>query len=193
MMSRAYNLSSYSFSTGEQILVDTNIWLYLFPPPGNPSCNSVQKYSKAFTNLVSAKAQPVLDPIVLSEYLNTYIRIEWNANYRSQYPKFKDFRNSPHFSLIASTAETLASKILNLCQIHSIPANDLDLDLALIDFSSGNVDFNDALLIDICKKRNLKLMTNDGDFQGGDIELLTTNPRLLKACRRVDGVLSRIE
>ena len=182
MKNKAYDLSSYSFSSNEQVLVDTNVWLYLFPAPGNPPHNFAEQYSTAFANLVSAQAQPVLDPMVLSEYLNRYIRIEWEGNYKSKYPKFKDFRNSPDFSSVASAAETFAKKILSFCQIHSIPANELDLNQALADFSVGGEDFNDALLVDICKKRNLKLMTNDGDFQDGGIEILTTNSRLLKAC-----------
>ncbi len=154
----------------------------MFPAPGNPQQRFASQYSKAFSNLVSAQAQAVLDPMVLSEYLNRYIRIEWGGNYRSQYPTFKDFRNSQDFSAVASSVEAFAKRILSFCQVHSIPASELDLSMALADFSSGNVDFNDALLVDICKKRNLKLMTNDGDFQDGGIEVLTTNPRLLRAC-----------
>jgi predicted nucleic acid-binding protein len=182
MKNKAYDLSSYSFSSDEQVLVDTNVWLYLFPAPANPSNRFAIQYSTAFSSLVSAHAQPVLDPMVLSEYLNRYIRIEWEGNYKSSYPKFKDFRNSADFSAVASAAETFAKKILSFCQIHSIPANELDLSQALADFSAGGVDFNDVILVDICKKRNLKLMTNDGDFQDGGIEVLTTNPRLLRAC-----------
>ncbi len=182
MKNKAYDLSSYSFSSGEQILVDTNIWLYLFPAPADPSNRFATQYSTGFSNLVSAKAQPVLDPIVLSEYLNRYIRIEWGGNYKSQYPKFKNFRNSFDFSAVVSSAEAFAKRIVSFCKIHSIPANELDLNQALADFSTRKVDFNDALLIDICKKRELKLMTNDGDFVDGGIEVLTTNPRLLRAC-----------
>lgn len=182
MKNKAHNLSSYSFSLDEQILVDTNVWLYLFPAPTDPSNRFATQYSTAFSNLVSAQAQLVLDPMVLSEYLNRYIRIEWEGNYKSRYPKFKDFRNSSEFTAIASAAETFAKKILSFCQIHSIPANELDLNQALSAFSTGGEDFNDALLVDICKKRNLKLMTNDGDFQDGGIEVLTTNPKLLRAC-----------
>jgi len=184
MKNKAYDLSSYSFISGEQILVDTNIWLYLFPAPGNPPQRFANQYSTAFSNLVSAQAQPVLDPMVLSEYLNRYIRIEWMGNYKSTYPKFKDFRNSLDFTAVVSSAETFAKRIVNFCEIHSIPARELDLNQALVDFSSGKMDFNDALLVDICKKRNLKLMTNDGDFHDGGIDVLTTNPRLLRACRR---------
>ncbi|MCO6428557.1 type II toxin-antitoxin system VapC family toxin [Nitrosomonas communis] len=182
MKNKAYDLSSYSFGSDEQILVDTNVWLYLFPAPTDPSNRFANQYSTAFSNLVSAQAQPVLDPMVLSEYLNRYIRIEWKGNYKSRYPEFKDFRNSSDFSAIASAAETFAKRILSFSQIHSIPANELDLNQALADFSTGGVDFNDALLVDICKQRNLKLMTNDGDFQDGGIEVLTTNPKLLRAC-----------
>lgn len=182
MKNKAYDLSSYSFSSDEQVLVDTNVWLYLFPAPGNPPQSFAQQYSTAFANLVSAQAQPVLDPMVLSEYLYRYIRLEWEGNYKSRYSKFKDFRNSSDFSPIASVVEKTAKKILSFCQIHSVPANELDLSQALSDFSAGGEDFNDALLVDVCKKRNLKLMTNDGDFQDGGIEVLTTNPRLLQAC-----------
>ena len=182
MNNKVYDLSSYSFSSGEQILVDTNIWLYLFPAPGNPQQSFAHQYSAAFSRLVSARAQPVLDPMVLSEYLNRYCRIEWEGNFKSQCQTFKQFRQSSDFQKIALSAHIFASKILGACQIHSIPADQLDFNQALADFKSRRVDFNDALLIDICKKRNMKLMTNDTDFQHGGIEILTMNPRLLKAC-----------
>jgi len=183
MNNKAYDLASYSFSCGERVLVDTNIWLYLFPAPRNPLYRFAQQYSSAFSRLICAQAQPVLDPMVLSEYLNRYCRIEWGGNYKFKYPKFKDFRNSSDFSTVASSAHTFAQKIINFCEIHSIPANEVNLVQALLDFKNGNVDFNDAILVDICKKLNLKLMTNDGDFKKGGIDVLTTNPRLLRRCK----------
>ena len=182
MNNKAYNLASYSFTTGEEILLDANIWLYLFLAPGNPQYDFANQYSSVFAKLIQAKARLILDPIVLSEYLNRYCRLEWEGNFRSQYSKYKNFRRSTDFHAVASSAYTFASKILSFCHIHSISANELDLNQALTDFKSGLVDFNDALLVDLCKKRNLKLMTNDADFQHGGIEVLTTNPRLLRAC-----------
>lgn len=181
MSSKVYDLTSYSFVTGEEILIDTNIWLYLFPAPKNPQPRFTTSYATAFKKLISAKAQPVLDPIVLSEYLNRYCQIEWKGGYISRYSNFKDFRKSSDFRAVVSSAQTFASKILNSCKTHSIPANELGLSNAVKIFMSGKVDFNDALLINICKKRSLKLMTNDSDFQSEDIDILTTNPKLLKA------------
>lgn len=182
MRNKAFNLSSYSFCEGEQILVDTNIWLYLFPAPGTPPKWETTQYSQAFSRLVAAKAQPVLDPMVLSEYLNRYAQIEWEGNYKSQYRTFKQFRNSASFVTIAASIDSFAKKIMGFCKIHSISADQLDLNQALTDFVQGRVDFTDAILVDVCRKENIKLLTNDGDFQDGGIEVLTSNTRLLQAC-----------
>ena len=83
---------------------------------------------------------------------------------------------------VAATAQSYALKILQCCRVHSTQADELDLKQALTALASGQIDFNDALLVDICKKQDFKLMTNDADFQCGGIEFLTTNPKLLKAC-----------
>lgn len=182
MKNKAYDLSSYSFASKEAVLIDANIWMYLFPPPSNSNLKFADSYSKAFSELIKAEANPILDPIILSEYLNRYCRIEWEARYKNLYPNFKDFRNSHYFPDVIETAKLFASKIVDFCSVHSIAANQLDLQQILSDFSSGKVDFNDAVLIDICKQGDLKIMTNDGDFQIGGIEVLTTNPRLLRRC-----------
>ncbi len=182
MKNKAHNLSGYSFSSGEKILFDANIWLYLFPPPGNPPQDYATQYSRAVTNLIKANAQPVLVPIVLSEYLNRYCRIEWEGNYKNSFPKFKGFRESLDFPVIAQHAKAYALKILNMSDVCQVDADRPCLEQALSDFSTGTIDFNDALLVDLCKKQSLKLLTNDRDFLNGGIEVLTSNPALLKAC-----------
>lgn len=182
MKNKAYDLNGYSFTSGERVLFDANIWLYLFPPPGNPSQHYATRYSKSVQDLLTAKAVPVITPIVLSEYLNRYCRIEWEGYYITSYPKFKGFRQSPDFLQIAQPAKKFAAKILSLSSVCQVDATTTCLEQALDDFSSGGIDFNDALLVDLCKKQNLKLLTNDGDFLKGGIEVLTSNPSLLKAC-----------
>ena len=55
MNNKAYDLASYSFASGEQILVDTNIWLYLFPAPGNPQQSSLDNIQQHFPGLLAQK------------------------------------------------------------------------------------------------------------------------------------------
>lgn len=61
-----------------------------------------------------------------------------------------------------------------------MPPTYLDLDTSIDTLTKGQIDFNDAILIDICKNQNLKLMTNDTDFQYGGITVLTANLKLLQ-------------
>lgn len=182
MRNKAHDLSTYSFSPNEGILVDANIWLYMFPAPANPTYPHAHLYSSGFHRMLGAGAQPYLDPMVLGEYLNRYCRIEFDAGFRSAYRNFKSFRKSTDYMPVGQAATTFAAKIVSFCQVHAIPANQLDLQSALSDFQTGATDFTDSILVDVCKKEGLKLMTNDSDFTNGGIEVLTTHPRLLSAC-----------
>lgn len=182
MKNKAYDLSFYNFVSGEKILFDTNIWLYLFPPPGNPKKQMASLYSTAVGKLIEAKAEPVLDPMVLSEYLNRYCRIEWEGYYRANYPEFKDFRQSPDFQQVSGAVKTFAMRILKLSTICSVTSDAQGLQKALEEFATGKIDFNDAVLIDVCKKRGLKFLTNDADIRNGGVEILTINRSLLRAC-----------
>lgn len=179
MKNSVQDLLGYSFTSNEEILIDANIWLYLFPAPCNPS--KFKRYSTAFQNLIAASSKPILSPVVLSEYINRFCRIEWTA-YKGTYPDFKVFRTTSEFKSIAKTCKVYAKNIVKLCTIHSVPSKLLDLNQALDDFESGSIDFNDALLVSICKNQNCKLLTNDSDFVEGGINILTLNQKLLKAC-----------
>lgn len=148
---KARDLNNYAFMQGEKILVDANIWLYLFHPPVNPHKSVAQHYSKAFGRLVTAQARPLLDTLILSEYLNRYCRIEWEGRFKAQYGQFKGFRQSADFQQVASDAKFFATQILKLCHLHSVVPDTPMLDQALMDFSSGKIDFNDAFFVEICK------------------------------------------
>ncbi len=52
----------------------------------------------------------------------------------------------------------------------------------LSDFETGGADFNDALILETCRRNNLTLVTNDGDFSEGGISVLTAHHKLLAAC-----------
>ena len=182
MKNKIHDLNIYAFSAEEKIVIDANIWLYLFPPPGNARQTFAIEYSKIFDKLMKAQAKPVLEPIILSEYLNRYCRIEWDGHYKKSYASFKEFRQSPDFPTIAGTAKTFAMKILKACTVDTLKIALADLEHVLAGFASGEIDFNDALLVEFCKKQGYKFLTNDSDFQSGGIEILTANPKLLRAC-----------
>ncbi len=179
---KAQDAATYSFQAGEHILIDANVWLYLLPPAAQPAQWWAAAYSGVFARLLLAKAQPVVDAIILSEYLNRYVRIEYDASWRAPYPKFKDFRKSADGIKILQSAIAEINQILKTTAPHNTLLANLDLPAVLSAVQNGTIDFNDGLLIQNCRLNNWKLLTHDSDMTLGGIELLTTNKKLLQAC-----------
>jgi predicted nucleic acid-binding protein len=182
MRNKAHDTATYSFQQGEKILLDANIWLFLHPPVAQPPPYYSRKYSAALKKLLTAGAQPVVETLVLSEYLNRYLRLEFDVSWRGQYPKFKDFRRSTDFQTVAKDAVAEARQILKLAVAEDTPLAKADLTSVLTETETGSFDFNDGILVETCRLQGWKLLTDDSDMKLGGIEVLTSNPRLLAAC-----------
>lgn len=179
---KALDAASYNFQAGEHILIDANVWLYLQPPAAQPTPGWAKAYSGTFSRLLKAQARPVVDALILSEYLNRYIRIEYEASWKAAYPKFKDFRKSGDAAGILQFAVAEVEQILKTGTASDTPLTCIDLQAVLGAVKNGVVDFNDGLLIESCRLNGWKLLTHDSDMTIGGIELLTANRRLLQAC-----------
>jgi len=178
---KAHNVATYSFQAGESILIDANVWLYLLPPATQPVPWWAAAYSKAFSRLLQAKAHPVVDCLILSEYLNRCIRIEYDASWKFRHPRFKDLRQSVDGAGILRSAVAEVAQILKTTSARDTPLSGMDLGSVLSGVQSGAIDFNDGLLIENCRINGWKLLTNDSDMTVGGIEVLTTSSALLKS------------
>lgn len=185
MKNKAHDINTYQFRESEPLLLDANVWLYLYPAPSRPAVpasSPVHDYSKALKSMLQARTRLLLDVLVLSEYLNRYCRIIWEASYRAAHSEFKIFRKNKVFVLVGQQAAAEARRILNLCARENYPFRNVNIDQILVDFEAGGMDFNDGLLIDTCRLNGWKFVTHDGDCTEGGIEILTSNSRLLKNC-----------
>ena len=182
MRNKALDLSTYAFSQGEALLLDANVWLFLFPAPSDKLPGFTRGYSAALKRMLEAKVDLALDVLVLSEYLNSYCRIEWLALHKATYPRFKDFRQSPVFASVGQGAALFARGILRLCNRHDHLFRTANIDDIFASFACGVCDFNDGLLAEACRQYGWKLVTSDSDCTDGGIDVLTSNPKLLRAC-----------
>ena len=182
MKNRAHDLSKYVFQRDESLLLDANVWLYLYPAPSDARQGHAANYSNAVKGMLTAGSLLVMDALILSEYLNRYCRIEWIALHKAAQPDFKVFRKSPAFKSVGAGAATYAREMLKLCTRHDHPFSVANVTQVLADFEVGVNDFNDGLLAETCRHHGWKLVTNDGDFTTGGIDVLTSHPRLLRAC-----------
>lgn len=182
MKNNVIHAAPYVFHADELILVDANIWLYLQPPVAQPVPPWAKGYSGVFANLLKADAVPVVDTLILSEYLNRYIRIEYDACWKATYPKFKNFRSSAPGLIVSADAVSEAKHILSLAgKLQDTMVNGVSLSDIFAEFKQGSIDFNDGILIENCRLRQWKFLTHDADIRVGGIDVLTLNKKLLGA------------
>lgn len=169
-------IDSYQFRDSDEFLADANIWLYIFGPQA-PDDWKTKVYSKAYSSILSARGRIYVDVLILSEFINRYARLIHQITKPEE--KFKDYRNSPEFKPVARDIEASVRGMLKYCRRTAIGFPACDMDALLSKFGEGDSDFNDQLLVELCKEKGFKFITHDGDFKDCGLTILTANKKLL--------------
>ena len=176
MTPRALSVEHYGFQPGDELFLDANIWLFIFGSQ-NPGNARTHVYSSAFRRILEAKSRIYIDVLVASEFINTYARLQWRLSAPGE--EFKAFRNSPDFRPVAREIADNVKRVLSHCSRVESGFDALDADDLLDEYAQGGADFNDQVIRNLCRSRSLKLITDDRDFNGQGIAVLTANRRLL--------------
>lgn len=180
MMHKAEAVASYNFNLTDKLLLDTNIWLLVYGPqrPGN---SRVAVYSQALSKILAAQSHIYIDVLIVSEFINAYARLKWNLwkDQTASSAEFKVFRKSGDFKPIAQDIAADVKRVLKHCTRVENGFGSIPIDALIDEFAVGDSDFNDQILATLCKKEGLKLVTDDGDFKGQGIPVITANKRLL--------------
>ena len=179
MVERPQDIGGYEFTSDDQLFLDTNIWLIILCPQVHTQFSRPREhiYTSAWSRILESKGRIYTNILVVSEFINTYARIKWKQGTGDI--KFKQFRNSEKFKPVARDIARETGKILCNCIRIGDSFTRLDTDALLGEFSQGKADFNDQVIRETCKEKNLKLVTDDGDFVGQGIPVLTANKNLL--------------
>lgn len=171
----------YVFQSKDSLFLDANVWLSIYGPVAYQDWRS-RVYSKAFREILNNRSKIFLDVIVLSEFVNTYARFEFDQ-FPNKTPslKFKDFRKSQDFKPIAEEIAVNIKKILDVSSRCNSCFDLIDVNALILAFESGQIDFNDHIIAQICKTRGWILVTHDFDFKTEDLLILTANKRLLNS------------
>ena len=176
-MHKAEDITQYEFNSTDQLLLDTNVWLFLYGPQ-TPRNHQVDTYSQAYGKILAARSRIYIDVLIISEFINAYARIKWKSSNNSS-TKFKRFRNSKDFKAIAKDIAGDAERVLQYCTRVESGFDSVKIDSLIEEYGAGSSDFNDQILTTICRKKRLKLVTDDGDFRDCGITIITANQRLL--------------
>lgn len=160
-------ISSYTVGPAEEFFFDTNVWMFLFAPLAGAKQNKQKAYSSLLREIVSRGATIWINSQVIAEYVNRCLRMEFEEwkkrtmNYGAEYKK--DFRPTPDYLSTLQDTKSQVSAILQKCQKYPDDFHLADVD-AIIASMGNSYDYGDAVIIDLCKRKKYKLVTDDGDM-----------------------------
>ncbi len=173
--------------------VDANIWIYSlqkFEDLEPWEDNYYQFFFDIIDSTQTPKPKVLLSTLLLSEIINTYLR-------KFAIPEYKLFNNIPTATIIdfkrdyRPTQHYKDSYEKMMDDISSLHASIQFIDdrsiasnqYILLNKVIGTFDYNDYLYYSLCvefnKSERLIMVTNDGDFQVNDFEIITSNRTLL--------------
>ncbi len=180
MRNSVHNVKSYVFDPTDELLLDTNIWLSVYGP-SKPGDWRAKVYSRALSKMLRAKCKIYIDVLIVSEFINSYARIKYYIQFPDSgtRPSFKQFRQSIDFKPIAQAVAADTRRVLQYCKRVESGFDALDVVALINEYEKGNSDFNDQVLAELCKSKELTLVTHDGDFADVGLTVVTANRRLL--------------
>lgn len=177
MANNASAVADYNFTSDDELFLDANVWLFVYGPQ-RPRDARVTTYSEALKKILLAQCRIYIDVLIVSEFINTYARLKWEVMGKP-HTRFKEFRKSNDFKPIAKDIAADVGRVLKHCKRIENGFEALDIDGLIDEYADGDSDFNDQVIVALCKNKGLKLVTDDGDFCIQDIPVVTANKRLL--------------
>ncbi|RMD96481.1 MAG: PIN domain-containing protein [Calditrichaeota bacterium] len=184
-MSQISDIRNYMPRRSDSFFFDSNIWMYLYCPLGNYSKRIIKPYGQFLQRVIRAKSKVYISSLVLSEFYNAYLRLEFNIRKAKSPAKYADYKmhfkgTKAYFSLLADINATVKNQILKLA--YRIDDEFSHIDVLQFLTTIKKCDFNDAYYSMLAAIREMIIVTNDQDFyaEGRKVKILTANRKLLK-------------
>ncbi|MFH0997555.1 MAG: type II toxin-antitoxin system VapC family toxin, partial [Pseudomonadota bacterium] len=174
--------SEIHWLANRRIFFDANILIYIFWPTGSHLWE--KQYASIFGRLLKQNNEMAVDFIVISEVVNRAVRTEYEIhlqqkNVSKENLPFKKYRDSQDGQdALGDIYQILKKNIINKFNVISKAFTKFDIERFL---NRNSLDFSDKGIAAICQENGLVLLTNDKDFAGADLEILSSNPGLLRA------------
>ena len=180
-MATKYSTQNIPSVINRKVFFDANVLLYIFWPSGSYHWESY--YSTAYARLLRQGNELLVDFIVISEIVNRAIRLEHdkyllaNNLTRSALP-FKKYRNSTDGeTALADIYLMIETDILNSFTVVGKSFTKPDIQSFL---TVDSLDFGDKAILSTCQENACVLLTNDVDYKTSAIDILTSNPAILR-------------
>ena len=174
---KIYRTSDIPRLAGRDIFFDANVIMYIYFATSSMK-NWPATYSTIFTRLLTNRNRLFVDYNVLSEVVNRELRMNHSSFVAAHGPQdYKLWRNSAD----GRSAETRTYAIIKslLGSTFRLDGKKYDLGDITEMLIPSNQDFTDKAIVNLCRERGFVLLTNDRDFSGTELEILSANRSLV--------------
>ena len=149
-------IDRYRFTPSDKLLLDANVWLFIFSPQYRPTDRRAKVYSTGLKRMLEARSTILIDAMVLSEFVNVLARLAYNSLPAAQRPSdFKTFRRSSSFKTTAASIADSYKRILQVVTRIESGFASCDPEDLIRRYQAGRSDFNDLLLAHMCRTEAL--------------------------------------
>ena len=180
-MATKYSTQNIVGLQNRKVFFDANVLIYIFWPSG--SYGWEVSYSQVFRGLLRQQNEIMVDFIVISEIINRAIRLEYEKHLASNgIPRsnlsFKRYRDSVEGqSSLTDIYLMVETNILSTFTIIGKSFSKAEIQSFL---TLEPLDFADKGILLTCQENGCVLLTNDIDYKAANIDILTSNPAILR-------------
>ena len=161
------DVSNYEPEEHDKFIFDTNIWISIFEPLGNRNQIAQDKYSSFFDKILLSKSKIYISSLIISEFVNSVLRIDFNFWKRDKNNPNLDFKRNYRNKdkckeKSKEIAKTLTRQILSNCICVNDNLKKIGINGILDNLE--NSDFNDLYIAELAKNKKYKIVTDDRDF-----------------------------
>ena len=178
------DIRKHNTSRENKYFLDTNVWMHLFSPTAKYPDKHSPPYIAFYDKARREGAKVYVATMVISEFVNSCLRLDCEAQGISRKNYKKTYRLSrPYFKMMEAMRHIVINKILIKSEILNDNMNKMSFNTVFSD--ANRTDFNDAYFSNLIKGKDIILVTNDGDFHhlANNHTILTANRNLLRSYR----------
>lgn len=181
------DVNTHTPRDGDVYFLDCNVLMYMHYTNGNYKATLVRDYAKLITNIIGSHAKLLMTDVLLSEFINTYIRTEFRRLARlnkwptdSSYFK-KTFKlTQDYLDILQELKCIITRQIIPVFEFVDSEFSSFPDEVTTAFQNPTTFDFNDRYYGYEMKKHNAYIVSNDADFS--DIKscnIITRNSTLL--------------
>lgn len=159
------------------LVFDANIWLSINGPFEDVVPDRARAYSGLYKKILEAGGKVYLPQVVACEFLNRAVWIQGEAD------GFKrgngKIHQAPDYPKWIKEACDLLNSVVDDSERVSDGFDGIDLSEVYSTAEKGGLEFHDVLIAALCQKLEVTLVTDDRDYSGQNVAIVTFNQKLV--------------